>query len=144
MNKLLLLCGFCCLPLKQLHITSAYGYRLHPLTGRVRFHSGIDLRANADTVFAVLPGTISITGFDPSLGVYIRMTAGDFELTYGHLSRIFVLPGDTIPAALPLAITGSTGRVTGEHLHFSIRFRQRRVDPLKFLHMIKNNFSPNK
>jgi murein DD-endopeptidase MepM/ murein hydrolase activator NlpD len=144
MNKFWLLCSFCCLPLKRVEITSSYGYRLHPLTRQYHFHGGIDLRAHADTAYAVLPGRIEAAGFDPSLGVYIRLVQGDFEFTYGHLSLIFVLPGDSVDAAAPIAITGFTGRVTGEHLHFSVRFRHTRLDPLEFLRMIINNFQTNK
>lgn len=66
-----------------------------------------------------------------------------FESSYGHLSQIFVLPGDTVSAGDPVAVTGATGRVTGEHLHFSIKFLSRAVDPLKFLLAIKNYLQIN-
>ena len=132
MNRFLLLCCFC-LPLRHLELTSGYGYRVHPITGRFRFHSGIDLRARHDTVFAVLPGRVAFVGYDAVTGVHIRLSAGDFTFLYGHLSQVFVLAGDSVDAASPLGVTGSSGRVTGEHLHFGVNYRQRLVNPVKFL-----------
>jgi murein DD-endopeptidase MepM/ murein hydrolase activator NlpD len=131
MNKFILFLA--CLPLRQVHLTSGYGYRLHPVTGKYSFHSGIDLRARSDTVFAILPGHVSGIHVDPFLGLYIRLDHGEFQSTYGHLSQLLVLPGDSVLAGSPIAITGCSGRVTGEHLHFSIRFSGRYVNPLAFL-----------
>lgn len=133
---------FCCLlalPLRHLSLTSGYGYRIHPVTGRFSFHSGIDLRARHDTVFAVMPGRIGFVGYDPVTGVHIRLCSGDFTLLYGHLSQVFVLPGDSVNSWTPLGITGSSGRVTGEHLHFSVSYRQLPVNPLLFLRGLTNN-----
>ena len=123
----------CCLPLRHLSLTSAYGFRVHPVTGQFRFHAGIDLRARRDTVFAVMPGRVDFVGFDPVTGVHIRLVSGEFTLLYGHLSQVFVLAGDSVNACSPLGVTGSSGRVTGEHLHFSVSFRHVPVNPLLFL-----------
>jgi murein DD-endopeptidase MepM/ murein hydrolase activator NlpD len=122
-----------CLPLKNLHLTSGFGYRLHPLTGRYAFHRGVDLRALNDPVYAVLDGIVSGTGYDRSLGIYIRLDHGDFQSLYGHLSQFFVSPGDTVQAGEVIAFSGATGRVTGPHLHFGIAFHHRNIDPLTFL-----------
>lgn len=132
MNKFLLIAA-CCLPLEHLLLTSGYGYRLHPVTGRYSFHPGIDLHARQDTVFAVMPGRIDFVGYDPVTGVHIRLVSGEFTILYGHLSQVFVLPGDSVAACSPVAVSGATGRVTGEHLHFSVSFRQIPVNPLRFL-----------
>lgn len=131
MNKLLLVAA-CCLPLRQLSLTSGYGYRIHPITGLLRFHAGIDLRARQDTVFPVMPGRVGYVGYDRVTGVHIRFYSGDFAMLYGHLSQVFVLPGDSVNACTPLGVTGSSGRVTGEHLHFSVSYRQVSVNPLLF------------
>lgn len=114
-------------------ITSGYGYRVHPVTGRFCFHSGVDLKARHDTVFAVMPGRIDFVGYNRLTGVHIRLTSGDFTLLYGHLSQVFVLAGDSVNSCTPLGITGSSGRVTGEHLHFSVSYRQVPVNPVLFL-----------
>jgi murein DD-endopeptidase MepM/ murein hydrolase activator NlpD len=140
MNKLVMLCCLC-LPLRHLQVTSPYGYRVHPVTGKYSFHAGIDLRAKDDTVYAVLPGTVINAGFDPLLGFFIRLEHGEFQTTYGHLSQVFVLAGDSVNSAFALGITGSTGRVTGEHLHFAVQYHQHYIDPLHFLLLIANNIN---
>ncbi|QKJ28365.1 M23 family metallopeptidase [Mucilaginibacter mali] len=133
---------YCCLlalPLRHLSLTSGYGFRVHPVTGQLCFHSGIDLRARHDTVFAVMQGRIAFVGYNRVTGVYIRLASGDFILLYGHLSQVFVLPGDYVNSCTPLGITGSSGRVTGEHLHFSVSYKQAPVNPLYFLRGLMNN-----
>jgi murein DD-endopeptidase MepM/ murein hydrolase activator NlpD len=135
MNKVLLLAA-CCLPLRHLTLTSGYGYRQHPVTGGYSFHSGIDLRARGDTIFAVMSGRIPGVAYAPVTGVHIRLSAADFSVLYGHLSQVFVLAGDSVTAGLPLGVTGSSGRVTGEHLHFSVNFRRAPVDPVHFLNAL--------
>jgi murein DD-endopeptidase MepM/ murein hydrolase activator NlpD len=135
MNKYLLLVAFC-LPLRHLTLTSGFGCRVHPVTGKYSFHAGIDLRARSDTVFAVLAGTVSAVGYDPLLGDYIRLDHADFQSSYGHLSQIFVLCGDSVSAGSAIGVTGSSGRVTGEHLHFSVRYHDVPIDPLQFLFAI--------
>lgn len=132
MNKLLC-CFFFALPLKHLQITSSYGYRTHPISKQFAFHAGIDLRARSDTVFSVFSGVISFAGYDRLLGIYVRVGSDELECTFGHLSQIFVIPGDSLLAGTALGITGATGRVTGEHLHFSVRYHGRNLDPLQFL-----------
>lgn len=134
-----LCCCLLVLPLRHLVLTSGYGYRIHPVTGRFSFHSGIDLRARRDTVFAVMPGRIDFVGYDPVTGVHIRLVTGDFTVLYGHLSQVFVLAGDSVNSCMPLGVTGSSGRVTGEHLHFSVSYRQVPVNPLLFLRGLTNN-----
>jgi murein DD-endopeptidase MepM/ murein hydrolase activator NlpD len=132
--KVLLACCIVCLPLKYLRVTSAYGYRIHPLTGKYTFHAGVDLRARHDTVFAVMSGTIRSVSWSSCIGINIRLDQDSIEAVYGHLSRVLVSAGDYVDAGDPVAITGATGRVTGEHLHFSIRIGHRYTDPLEFIY----------
>lgn len=134
----MLLCIFC-LPLQHLKLTSGYGYRLHPITRKYTFHSGIDLRARHDTVYAVMHGRLAFVGYDALTGVKLRLASGDFSFLYGHLSQVFVLPGDYVRPGAPLGITGATGRVTGEHLHFGVTYHGLPVNPLLFLHRLLNN-----
>jgi murein DD-endopeptidase MepM/ murein hydrolase activator NlpD len=131
------------LPLRHLSLTSPFGYRIHPVTGKYSFHAGIDLRAHRDTVFAVLPGIVEAEGFDPYLGIFVRLRHGEFQTIYGHLSQLFVFKGDTIPPNGILGITGSTGRVTGEHLHFEVKFHGRPIDPLAFLMALYKSINNN-
>jgi len=134
MNKLLILGLF--LPLKHIDITSGYGYRIHPVTGKYAFHSGIDLRARHDTVFAIADGAASI-GYNSLIGLYVRITDGQFTAVYGHLSR-FLIGQSIVTAGTPIAITGATGRVTGEHLHLTLKYDCNYLDPLKFLFELIN------
>jgi murein DD-endopeptidase MepM/ murein hydrolase activator NlpD len=138
MNRFLLLCCFC-LPLRHLELTSGFGYRIHPVTGKFCFHSGIDLRARHDTIFAVMPGRVAFMGYDAVTGVHIRLNSGDYTFLYGHLSQVFVLAGDSVEASSALGVTGLSGRVTGEHLHFSVSYRQKPLNPLQFLYGLTNN-----
>ncbi|HEK22083.1 MAG TPA: M23 family metallopeptidase [Bacteroidetes bacterium] len=127
----------CCLPLRHLHLTSSFGYRVHPVTGKWALHSGIDLSARSDTVFCILNGVVRKAGYDTRLGLYIKVDHGSgVWSTYGHLSQSWVMAMDTLSEAQPIGITGATGRVTGEHLHFSVQFRQRYLNPLLFLQKI--------
>ena len=138
MTKVLLACCLVCLPLRHMRLTSGYGFRVHPLTGRYQFHKGIDLRARNDTVFAVLAGKVTAANYDPLLGFYIRLDHGGFETLYGHLSQVLVLARDSVNAGDALAITGASGLVTGEHLHFAVSYRHKAIDPLKFLTLLTN------
>jgi len=132
--KLLMSICLVCLPLKHLQINSPYGYRIHPLTGRYALHSGVDLKARHDTVYAVMNGFVRSLGYDHLLGIYIRLNHGDIETVYGHLSQILVAQQDSVSAGEPIGITGATGRVTGEHLHFAVCYRHKYINPIKFLY----------
>lgn len=122
------------LPLRHLHPTSGYGWRVHPITGKFQFHKGIDLAARHDTVFSVLDGVVSKIGYNCLIGNYILIAhPGDVQSLYGHLSAIAVLPGQSLMAGAVIGITGATGRVTGEHLHFSIKYHGHELSPLEFL-----------
>lgn len=135
MKSFIVLC-FVCLPLKNLRLTSSYGNRIHPITGKYVFHAGIDLRANHDTVYAILKGVVIHTGYGHTLGVNIILNHGDLHTIYGHLSQTFVMTGDSVFAGEPIAITGATGKVTGEHLHLSVKYRNKYINPLKFLYQL--------
>ncbi|MET3981718.1 murein DD-endopeptidase MepM/ murein hydrolase activator NlpD [Mucilaginibacter sp. UYP25] len=132
-----ILISFClvCLPLKHLVINSDFGYRIHPITGKYAMHAGVDFKARHDTVFAILDGEVRSVGYDRKLGINIRLYhGGELESAYGHLSALLVRPQDHVAAGEAIAISGSSGRVTGEHLHFSICYRHQYINPIKFLY----------
>ncbi|MFD0764491.1 M23 family metallopeptidase [Mucilaginibacter lutimaris] len=129
-----LICCLICLPLASLHITSSFGYRVHPVTGSYAFHNGVDLRARSDTVYALALGRVSSVTYDELLGIHISIEHKAFSSGYGHLSQVFISAADTVASGQPIGITGKTGRVTGEHLHFSIRAAGRWTDPLEFIY----------
>ncbi|MGV8135950.1 MAG: M23 family metallopeptidase [Mangrovibacterium sp.] len=121
------------LPLDSLQISSPYGVRIHPVEGQKHFHHGVDLRAGADTVKAILKGEVIRCGYDQHLGYFIRIWHGPIESLYGHLSMYFVQSGDRVNAGQPIGVSGNTGSSTGEHLHFSILRNGKPVNPLGFL-----------
>ncbi len=125
-----------CLPLHHLTLTSGYGIRVHPITRQWAFHSGIDLRARSDTVFAIMNGIVVKASYDNFLGIYIQLDHSGLQSLYGHLSQIFVLPGDTVLSDQPIGVTGCSGRTTGEHLHFGILYNSKPVNPLQFLYRL--------
>ncbi|NHA03250.1 M23 family metallopeptidase [Mucilaginibacter sp. HC2] len=132
--KMLISICLVCLPLKHLKINSDFGYRIHPVTGKYALHAGADFKARRDTVYAILNGVVKSTGYDDGLGINIRLGHGNVESIYGHLSRVLVGAQDSVTAGEPIGITGATGRVTGEHLHFSICYKYKYINPIKFLY----------
>lgn len=122
------------LPLMNMSLTSRFGYRTHPVTKKTNiFHSGIDLAGRSDSVYSILHGTVIASGYSRLLGNYVRIKHGNYESVVGHLSTRFVLKGDPVSAGFPIGITGTTGRVTGEHLHFTIKYKGKYINPLPFL-----------
>lgn len=123
-------------PLEAYRITSPFGWRRHPVTGRPDFHNGIDLAVRAGIVRSIMDGTVEATGYHRNLGKYVRIAHAGVQSIYGHLSHITVGAGQAVTAGYPIGITGTSGRTTGEHLHFSIRRDSTYIDPWKFLHSI--------
>lgn len=124
------------MPLLAPIINSGFGNRIDPLTGKIKFHYGLDFRGSSDSIMAILPGTIKKVAYSRSLGNYVEVEHGEFKTTYGHLSQILVREKMKIAAGAVLGITGSTGRSTGEHLHFAIKHRGKVIDPVPFLNLI--------
>lgn len=120
-------------PLDSLQITSPFGMRMHPMTSKKHFHTGLDLRALSDTGRSILNGKVNRSGYDRNLGYFVRIRHGPYESLYGHLSRYFVKAGESVRSGQPIGVTGNTGRSTGEHLHFSILQDGKPVDPVRFL-----------
>ena len=110
-------------------ITSVFGWRGHPITGDHRFHSGTDIGAPLGTpVLAAYAGRVAIADFLGGYGLTVTLSHNkDTQQTlYGHLSEIFVRPGDWIAQGVVIGRVGSTGLSTGPHLHFE--FRQQTAD----------------
>lgn len=127
---------------RKLVINSRFGSRIDPFTKKHRFHHGVDLHSRADAVLSMLSGRVKKTGYDKKgYGNYVTMTYGDFEVTYAHLSSIFVSAKDLVQAGAPVGVSGSSGRSTGEHLHITLKHRGKSVDPLPFLLFIDKRAS---
>ena len=105
-------------------ITSLFGWRIHPITGEQRVHTGTDLGAPMGTpVLAALAGRVLLADFLGGYGLTIALEHADGtqQTLYGHLSEIFVKPGELVQQGAAIGLVGSTGNSTGPHLHFEFR-----------------------
>lgn len=110
-------------------ISSIFGWRVHPISGSQRLHTGTDLAAPMGTpVVAALTGRVIMADFFGGYGLAIALehTNGTQQTLYAHLSELFVKPGDVISQGTVIGRVGSTGASTGPHLHFE--FRQQAQD----------------
>lgn len=116
-------------------ISSAFGSRRHPVTGKQDFHAGIDIPAPVGTkVLAALDGEVTGVGQHPRLGRYVKITHDDGSYSlYGHLSRYTAKQGARVAAGEVVGMVGSTGRSTGPHLDFSLRRNGKPVNPMPLL-----------
>lgn len=118
------------LPLSKFQITSHFGIRIHPITGFRHFHSGIDLSARYEPLYAILPGVVNATGEDKIIGKYVKIDHGSVLSIYGHLSSVLVNKGDSLHSGQIIAISGNSGRSSGPHLHLSIKISGKFFNPL--------------
>ncbi len=118
-------------PLPDGELTSGWGPRINPITAEYGFHGGADYAATEGTrVLASRGGRVGELGVDPVLGKYVILEhTGGFQTVYGHLSTIAVSLNDEVRSGMILGAVGSTGMVTGSHLHFEIRQHGRSRDP---------------
>ena len=104
------------------YTSSGFGYRLHPLENKVKFHYGTDFAANSGTaVCAFADGTVLAAGQDDGYGNYVKVRHADgYTTLYGHCSKLLVRAGETVTAGQEIALVGATGKATGPHLHFEL------------------------
>ena len=126
-------------PLRTIKITSPFGYRTDPFTGKRTMHNGIDLAAHNAIVYSMLDGTVEKVGYDARSGNFVTIRHGDFRISYCHLSRIITTQGQSVLAGFPIGITGSTGRSTGEHLHITAKYKGRPFNPMAILQFISKS-----
>lgn len=127
-------------PVKGVRISDAYGWRIHPITGKKTFHQGMDIAANLNTpVTAPANGTINHVYINGGYGKYIEITHGKDEngnvitSAYGHLNSWLVSNGQKISAGQQIGFVGSTGNSTGPHLHFEVRKNGKPVNPTIYI-----------
>ena len=117
-------------------ITSEFGYRKDPFTGKTKGHSGMDLAVPTGTpIRAALPGTVTVSTYNQGgYGYYVCIDHGGGLVTlYGHCSQLIARVGRTVQAGDVIALSGSTGRSTGPHLHFEVRVNGQRTNPRSYL-----------
>jgi murein DD-endopeptidase MepM/ murein hydrolase activator NlpD len=122
-------------PMLYFYISSDYGNRKHPKTGKISFHHGVDLAGTwQENVRATAPGTVIYAGTEGSFGKVVRVRH-DFGIvtTYAHLARITVRLDDYIGENHVIGKMGNTGRSAGAHLHYEVRINNKSIDPVKFM-----------
>lgn len=121
-------------PLPQANnvITSKYGYRTHPVTGKWKLHTGIDLRASKGTnIYAAKAGTVVTSEYSSSWGHYVILShGGGYTSLYAHMTKRNVKVGATVKQGQIIGTVGSTGWSTGAHLHFELRKNNVSYNPL--------------
>lgn len=119
---------------RKLVITSAFGTRTHPISKGIKFHAGIDLRANYEPVYAVFPGVVAKAGWGDREGLYIVLKHSENAKTiYCHLSELLVRKGEWVYAGKQIGVSGNTGSSTAPHLHFGIKFGRKYLNPAYLL-----------
>ena len=116
-------------------ITSNYGTRKDPFTGKPKKHRGIDFAGKIGTeLMAVAPGRVVSAGERVGYGTTVEIDHGlGFTTLYAHLSQILVSRGDWVRPGTVIGLAGSSGRSTGPHLHYEIRYKGAPFDPTKFI-----------
>lgn len=123
-------------PLKSYTLTSAFGMRVHPISGVYKMHEGVDLSAPQGTpIYAAKSGKVTTTSYQAGgAGYYVSINHGDgFSSIYMHMTHYIVKPGDYVNAGQVIGYVGSTGGSTGPHLHFGISYNGTYVNPMNYI-----------
>ncbi|MGF1628173.1 MAG: peptidoglycan DD-metalloendopeptidase family protein [Kiloniellaceae bacterium] len=129
-------------PLEQYQLSSGFGTRTDPLNGRKAVHRGLDFRAAMETpIFATAPGKVTYAGWSGPFGRLIEIDHGHgIRTRYAHLKKILVKTGQTVANREKIGLVGSSGRSTGPHLHYEVRYKGVPLNPQKFLTAGKHVF----
>lgn len=121
-------------------ITSPFGYRIDPFTGKPSNHNGLDIgAAKGENIVAAASGVVRKCEIGhKDYGNYIIIDHNGFSTLYGHCDSLVAKVGEYVSAGEHIAECGSTGRSTGNHLHFEIRINDTRIDPKPFLNYVNN------
>jgi murein DD-endopeptidase MepM/ murein hydrolase activator NlpD len=122
-------------PMDYYYISSKYGYRKDPITKKKRFHPGIDLAGTwHEDVLAPADGTVFYAGTNGGYGKMVKIKHKyGIVTTYGHLQKILVRKGQKVTIGNRIGKMGTTGRSTGQHLHYEIWVNKKHVDPFIFI-----------
>lgn len=122
-------------PIERMSLSSSYGMRVHPITGRAARHNGIDIPAPRGTaIYATADGIVGRAQWLGGYGNYVDINHGNsIETRYGHMTRYTVSPGQRVKQGDIIGYVGSTGRSTGNHLHYEVRIEGAPVNPMPFV-----------
>lgn len=122
-------------PVNYPYLSSSYGWRRHPISGRSAMHEGLDFAAPKGTpIYAASGGVVVEARFHSGYGNMVEINHGNGVITrYAHASKLNVKPGDLVEKGQMIARVGSTGQSTGSHLHFEVRMAGHPLNPALFL-----------
>lgn len=123
-------------PVKGGWISSSFGSRMHPISGKKQFHGGVDIPGKlGGSVLAVADGVVTRSEKNGTYGWMVEIDHGDSLTTlYSHNRENLVTEGETVTKGQEIAKIGSTGRSTGPHVHFEVAKNNRRINPIKYLY----------
>ena len=128
-------------PLKSIKVTSPYGYRRDPFTGKLSWHNGLDLRAKNEPAYSMMEGIVEKIGYDSRSGNYVTLKHGNYHVSYCHLSSVIVGKGERVFSGTIVGVTGNTGRSTGCHLHLTCKKDGESFNPTILLNLIEKSFA---
>ena len=122
-------------PIANMTFTSNFGIRSDPFRGTAAFHPGVDIQcATGTAVYATADGVVDKAERSGGYGNMVEIDHGrGIQTRFGHLSKILVVAGQKVKRGQLIALSGSTGRSTGPHLHYEVRIDGRAVNPMPFL-----------
>lgn len=122
-------------PIEKMSLSSSYGMRVHPITGKLARHNGVDIPAPYGTpIYATADGIVGRAQRLGGYGNYVEIEHGNaIETRYGHMSSFVVQPGQQVKKGDVIGYVGSTGRSTGNHLHYEVRIDGEPVNPMPFV-----------
>lgn len=124
-------------PVTYSYVSSAHGWRYHPISGEYKWHAGVDLSGygiNGRPIYASRGGVITYAGWYGAGGWTVKIDHGDgFSTVYMHMSDYIVSAGDYVAAGQTIGYVGSTGGSTGPHLHFEVRWHGEDQNPMKYI-----------
>lgn len=124
-------------PVNKGYISSGFGRRLDPFTGKVAWHQGIDFATGkaGEDVIVVAAGVVTFAGNRSGFGNMVTVSHGNgYETIYAHDQKLLVKSGDVVKKGQIIALSGTTGRSTGPHVHFEVHKNGRVVDPASYIH----------
>lgn len=122
-------------PIQGNYVGSGFGWRVDPIAGAGAMHEGIDFAADIGTpVIAAAGGIVVYAELHPQYGNLIEVDHGnEFSTRYAHMSKLAVKEGEVVRRGQKIGLSGNTGRSTGPHLHFEVRYKGMAQNPARFL-----------
>ena len=127
--------GWVC-PVPYYTLTSPFGMRIHPISGKWKMHNGVDMAcAQGTPIYAAKSGKVTVASYQAGgAGYYVSINHGDgFSSVYMHMTHYIVAPGQYVTAGQVIGYVGSTGGSTGPHLHFGISYNGTYVNPMDYI-----------